>query len=72
VFLSPQKPAVNTPRLPRNSPRSHHQFTIKKHHFFENTPQKRPQNHEKPLTYFSKKFATKNHGLIEPDWKPIE
>jgi hypothetical protein len=75
MFLVPRKRGAKSPRLPRNPPQSHHEFTIQKTPLFAHPPQKRPQNRRNhPLnrpTFFIRKLPS-NIELIEPDSQPIE
>jgi hypothetical protein len=75
MFLRPQKRGAKPPRLPRNSPRSHHEITIKKTPLFPKHPSKTPQNRKKPPsnrpTFLIQKIPP-NLELIEPDSKPIK
>jgi hypothetical protein len=49
VSFAHEKVTVSAPRLPRIPPRSHHQNTTPKTHFFKNTPQKHQQKQQKTL-----------------------
>jgi hypothetical protein len=64
-FLEGQKRAVNSPRLPRNSPRNNHKFTIRKASLFPKHPRKTPAKpQEMPLSPLLK-FFRKKHLQIQ-------
>src|SRR6266566_6288714 len=58
-FLRPEKRGARPPRLPRNPPRSHHKFTIKKHPLFAQPPSKKPAKPQKISPPIASHFLSK-------------